>query len=71
MKVANTILYISVILSVLAIYTETKLFYVLWAISILIGVSFMVFKDRSSKKKYIWIALMIVALALVFYAFYR
>lgn len=67
MKSANFFLYLSIILSVLAIYFDKFLFYLLWAVSILIGVSIMTVKDRNNKSFYIWLVLIIISLLLVYY----
>lgn len=66
----NTLLYLAIILSVLAIYFDYFLLYLLWAISILVGVSVMAIKDRNTKKVFIWIILIILSLMLIYYVIF-
>ncbi|WP_088034969.1 hypothetical protein [Evansella clarkii] len=67
MKIENIILYIMSVVSIFAVMLDSLALYIFWVVLIIVGSLFMAFKDKGTKKGYLWWLLAIFGLVLTYY----
>lgn len=67
MKIENIILYIMSVVSIFAVILDSLALYIFWVVLIIVGSLFMAFKDKGTKKVYLWWLLAIFGLVLTYY----
>lgn len=64
---SNIFLYLSLLIAIIGVFYGGVWLYIIWPASIILGTLFMAYKDRKTKKIYLWIGLVILTTIILLY----